>query len=134
VPPLEPLTFQFLTKNPERYSEFPWPPNCWLGATVTGESERDAGEIWALMKAKAQIHFVSYEPLLALATGYSGLDWQITGPQTRPIRQPEKWWVDRLFETGVPTFMKRKLAYEPHLEQWPLHQKAQEAQSQQDEG
>src|SRR3990172_4376980 len=54
-------TFQFLTKNPERYLPFHFPENCWLGTTVT--SEKDSFRLEPL-RQKGNFTFVSFEPLL----------------------------------------------------------------------
>lgn len=127
------LIFQILTKFPERYKEFRWPFNAWLGVTITGQEPADiqARYAWEIMKMKVPVRFVSWEPLLGppilienspddTTPGIlRALDWQIVGPQTAPLKQPSPTWVETLVSSGVPTFMKHKLDYEPHLEQWP---------------
>lgn len=66
------LTFQLLTKRPERMREWitgvqgkGWPlPNVWLGVSV--ENQRMADErIEQLLRTPAAVHFVSCEPLLS---------------------------------------------------------------------
>ena len=57
-------TFQFLTKNPKRLKDFnPWPANCWVGTTVTGQADADERLPW-LLQVEAVVRFVSHEPLL----------------------------------------------------------------------
>jgi protein gp37 len=57
-------TFQFLTKNPKRLREFnPWPPNAWVGATVTNQPDADERLPW-LLQVDAPVLFVSHEPLV----------------------------------------------------------------------
>ena len=36
-------TFIFLTKNPEKYREFVFPPNTWVGTSVTSDRDRKKG-------------------------------------------------------------------------------------------
>ena len=58
-------TFIFLTKNPKRYHEFGlWPPNCWVGTTVTNQADADERIPW-LLQVDAPVRFVSLEPLLS---------------------------------------------------------------------
>ena len=55
----------FLTKNPKRLQEFnPWPPNCWVGTTVTNQADADERIPW-LLQVDAVVRFVSHEPLLS---------------------------------------------------------------------
>jgi protein gp37 len=55
--------FQFLTKNPERYQEFEFPENCWLGASV--ENQDKANErIPKLLQTSNNNRFLSIEPIL----------------------------------------------------------------------
>lgn len=89
-------TFQFLTKNPERYNEFKFPENCWLGATVTDHASAEAA-CWAMCEIQGlNITYFSAEPLL----GSINLhllpwvpDWIIIGAQTGPGASPlpDEW-------------------------------------------
>lgn len=61
-------TFQILTKRPERMCEFTnelngFPPNVWLGTSVSTQADADANIPW-LLKTPAAVRFVSYEPAL----------------------------------------------------------------------
>lgn len=58
--------FQFLTKNPKRLSQWNgyWPPNCWVGTTVTNQFDADE-RLPELLKVDAAVRFVSHEPLLS---------------------------------------------------------------------
>jgi protein gp37 len=56
-------TYIFLTKNPRRYAAFnPWPPNCWLGVTVTNQTDADE-RVPLLFQAEVPVRFVSVEPM-----------------------------------------------------------------------
>ena len=127
-------TFQFLTKNPKRLSEFnPWPSNCWVGTTVTNQADADERLPW-LLKAEAPVRFVSHEPLMGqinlqsvvgpegLQLGtvlYSmeeakGIDWAIIGAMTGPgaVRPEVDWVVHLEYQyqlAGVPVFEKDNL-------------------------
>jgi len=66
--------FLFLTKNPVRYTEFDFPKNAWLGATI--ETDKDIGytkiskaplpsvRINAMIDLKYPQKFISIEPIL----------------------------------------------------------------------
>lgn len=129
-------TFIFLTKNPKRYLEFgpdPWPENCWLGTTITNQSDANT-RIPDLLKAQAKVLFVSAEPLLGgvdIWTWFTprsmcgsekdrGVDWLIIGAMTGPgAVKPEPDWVQALIKQGVaasvPVFAKDNLNLPPHL-------------------
>jgi protein gp37 len=102
--------FLFLTKNPDRYREFVWPSNCWLGVTVN--IQRDACRLNRLaltvMKKHKQTNptFASFEPLYEKIdlTGFYTPDWIIIGGQTNPEVFPEWSWVMGLVDTcnGLP--------------------------------
>jgi protein gp37 len=85
-------TFQFLTKNPKRLREFnPWPPNCWVGTTVTNQADADE-RIPLLLHAGASVRFVSVEPLM----GPVDLSpWLNYGLETWPEGHPESPYPDR---------------------------------------
>ncbi|MHB9054229.1 MAG: DUF5131 family protein [Thermoleophilia bacterium] len=113
-------TFIFLTKNPERYREFTFPGNCFLGATVTRDHEWSIA-LNALFQKKNRV-FVSAEPLLEsiLNCGIEGLDWLIIGRETGPSNDkvmPRREWVIELckaaIDADVPVFTKNNLHDNP---------------------
>ncbi len=55
-------TFMFLTKKPERYKEFRWPENCWLGTTIEDKSKLRRYLHVDLLPNKK---FLSIEPILS---------------------------------------------------------------------
>jgi protein gp37 len=56
-------TFCLLTKNPKRMTEFQFPLNVWVGATVDILSRTSVAE-HALYETNAAVKFISCEPLL----------------------------------------------------------------------
>jgi protein gp37 len=77
----------FLTKNPERYSKFKFPDNCWLGATVTDFTTG----LDTLLDFKTSYNsncrtFLSIEPLLGefKDVTFSSFDLIIVGVMSGP--------------------------------------------------
>lgn len=97
-------TFQFLTKNPERYLNFSFPKNCWLGTTVIGENW--SVELYRLTNlAKIPNYkFISIEPILG---GFAGInlkpfDLIIVGAMTgEGAIRPEKEWIDSIKHPNI---------------------------------
>lgn len=111
------LTYQFLTKNPKRYSEFVWPNNAWIGATAINQKMAD-NAINELKKAKAKIKFLSCEPLSdsIRLSGANTINWLIIGACTgRHAFQPDKTWVQNLTNDGRK--FNHAIFYKPNL-QW----------------
>lgn len=105
-------TFQFLTKNPERYTAFELPENAWYGATVDSASE--VHRIDALRRLQGTT-FVSFEPLVEeIDPDLAGIDALLVGARTQPLRLPRREWVAlivrRAREAGTAVFMKDTLA------------------------
>jgi protein gp37 len=77
--------YQVLTKRPAvmlRYSRRrALPPNFWAGVTIESQKYADRADV--LRQVKAEIRFVSAEPLLSpLALDYAGLHWLIAGGES----------------------------------------------------
>ena len=106
--------WMFLTKNSERYAQFYFPKNCWLGVTVTNYD--DLGKALSL-KEKDNLRFVSFEPLLGdIKNTPRWLDWLIVGAMTgaHAKKYRPKWeWIERIVseasEFGIPIFLKDNL-------------------------
>jgi protein gp37 len=99
-------TFQFLTKNPKRYSEFTFPQNCWLGVTIDYPNQGKIDEL----KKKDNYKFISFEPLLGDMSGLdlSGIDWVIVGAMTGSgAIKPRKEWIDNIKHKNI--FYKKNL-------------------------
>lgn len=111
-------TFQVLTKRPERVLEMDqagllkWSPNIWMGTTV--ENDKYIDRIDKLRETKANIKFLSCEPLLGSLKDISleKIDWVIVGGESGPkSRGMKKGWVlelkDLCEKNGVAFFFKQ---------------------------
>ncbi|MBN1881049.1 MAG: DUF5131 family protein [Deltaproteobacteria bacterium] len=127
-------TFIFLTKNPARYAEFDFPPNCWLGATVT------SGDDWtgyvrnhygALTRtATYNVFFLSWEPILDYDWYWDytpKFDWLIMGAMTGPKakqHRPDPGWIEAAVRAcrwrDISIFTKDSIApYHELIREWP---------------
>lgn len=109
-------TFQFLTKNPARYIEFEFSSNCWLGVTITKETDKsNIARNYPLPKCRCA--YISYEPLLGYINKIpTWVNWVILGAYTGPgskKHQPKKEWIDSIVKQckhyKIPIFMKSSL-------------------------
>ncbi len=106
-------TFQLLTKNPKRYSEFDIPDNAWIGTTINSDADRE--RVVQLKKAKARVKYLSIEPLMGKVTvSFKGLQWIIVGAMTgRNPFIPKGEWVARIVEDAdslsIPVFTKENI-------------------------
>ena len=98
-------TFQVLTKRPERVLAMDqagllkWSPNIWMGTTV--ENDKYIDRIDKLRETKANIKFLSCEPLLGSLKDISleKIDWVIVGGESGPkSREIKKGWGCILFQ------------------------------------
>lgn len=112
-------TFLFLTKNPDRYRDFYFPKNCWLGETQT--------EGFLMMCGKPDnLKFISIEPLLKpvqlLFSVRQFCRWLIVGGLT-PKSVHKKEWVDDIIrqarENNIPVFLKDNLHYPKKIQEYP---------------
>lgn len=108
--------FQVLTKRADRLAELaptlPWPRNVWMGVSV--ESEKYTWRIDRLRTTRAQVKFVSLEPLLSALPGLNldGIDWAIVGGESGPSARPmDAAWVRDIRRqcqsSGVAFFFKQ---------------------------
>lgn len=110
-------TFQLLTKNPERIPDIRFPDNVWVGTTVTNENQ-DWKNIGEILKVKAKVRFVSFEPLLGKLPDnicLGQLQWVIIGKLTgsRKVKLDTYWVTHILNEASnhdIPVFMKNNLS------------------------
>lgn len=111
-------TFQVLTKRPERLLSMDqegllqWSPNIWMGITI--ESDKYVDRIDKLRDTKANIKFLSCEPLLGSLKNINleNIDWVIVGGESGPkSREMKKEWVMEIRElcekSGVAFFFKQ---------------------------
>lgn len=103
-------TFMFLTKNPKRYSEFNFPDNCWLGATLTGESlgfnwpDDLVGDPSLHLHGLKNKTFLSLEPLLGSFHGhlFDFVDKIIVGAMSGPgAIKPKKDWIESIKHRNI---------------------------------
>lgn len=121
------LTYQILTKRPERIAECLPPnwgpagyPNVWLGTSV--ELQIYVGKrIPSLLAVPATVHFLSCEPLLGQIelqeylispARRQRIDWVIAGGESGPGARPcNPNWLreirDYCVERGIPYFLKQ---------------------------
>ena len=94
-------TFMTLTKRPARLKRFRFPPNVWLGVTVTDQSMVGPMER-AFAQVQASVRWVSFEPLLGpiVLSRPELIDLFVIGSQTaangQPAIQPSPYWVEAL--------------------------------------
>ena len=109
-------TFQILTKRPNRVLQLGrrlrWTPNIWLGVSI--ESERWMRRLERLKETRAELKFLSLEPLLGPLPGLrlQGIDWVIVGGESGPgARAMQADWVrdirDTCLKNEVPFFFKQ---------------------------
>lgn len=109
-------TFQVLTKRPHIAAEFApeleWTPNIWMGTSV--ESMLVTHRIRDLQKIKAQVRFLSVEPLIGSIPKLplKGIHWVIVGGESGPGARPmDPAWVtqikNRCVAHAVPFFFKQ---------------------------
>lgn len=99
--------FLFLTKFPQRLSEFKFPDNAWLGTTVDCQARvKSAESAFRKMREEGSggVWWLSLEPLLE-PLEFSSLDmfdWVVIGGASASSKTPEwrppRVWVDRLEE------------------------------------
>jgi len=117
--------FLFLTKDPKAYENLAFPKNCWLGVTITRQTEMDAlgAYLFDCTWEKDAKVFLSIEPILEPITLTIEPDWLILGAETGNRKAkviPEYDWIYPLvFDSRVPVFMKSSLQ---ELWQMPLIQ------------
>lgn len=107
--------FQVLTKRAKRLAELssrlPWPPNIWVGVSI--EDQANACRLAYLLKVRASVRFVSFEPLLGpIDLDLTGVHWVIVGGESGPHARPMKAeWVRALRDgcksEGIPFFFKQ---------------------------
>lgn len=108
--------FQVLTKRADRLAELDpelkWPTNVWMGVSV--ENEKYVERIDDLRKTRANVKFLSLEPLLGPLRNLdlAKIDWVIVGGESGPGARPmQASWVteirDQCQAAGVAFFFKQ---------------------------
>ncbi len=121
-------TFQFLTKNPERYGWFHLPSkNAWYGTTVDGtkRTENNISTLHENTPACSHLRFISFEPLLArVAPDLLGMSWVIIGADsTHGAKRPPREWADIIIDEArrhnIPVFVKDNYGYPERIKEFP---------------
>jgi protein gp37 len=121
------LTFQLLTKNPERIpAGFESKENIWVGTTITFQGEmtnaRNLIENWGGIK------FLSLEPLLGNIEIpieiLKKIQWIIVGKLTGSKKvKLENWWVNNIIDSArvfnIPIFLKNNLKWSEKIQEFP---------------
>lgn len=108
--------FQILTKRSGRLlqlsPQLPWAKNIWMGVSV--ESQKYTSRIDDLRGTRAEIKFLSLEPLLGPLPNLNlaGIDWVIVGGESGPHARPmDGIWAVQIKEqceaAKVPFFFKQ---------------------------
>ena len=123
-------SFLFLTKESWIYEDWSFPNNCWLGTTITQQSEMDyfADIILETNWDKTNKIFFSFEPLLERIQFYVNPDWVIIGAESGNRKGkviPRREWiaeiVDYCKENQIPVFLKdslREIWGEPLIQEY----------------
>ena len=114
--------FILLTKNPRRYFDFEFPPNCWIGATADTQERADiALDVFGKLNVP-NIKFLSCEPLSEFIwLKHLRFNWLIIGGRSRstgrPAMQPKWEWVESLLRQArkfdIPVYFKPNLIVRP---------------------
>lgn len=115
--------FLFLTKFPQRYAEFEFPTNAWLGTTADMQKRvKNAEKAFGSIRG-GSVRWLSCEPLMEDLT-FSNLklfDWIVIGGASKSSRTPAfqpKWdWVDHLYTQARKA--KCRVYFKPNLEVRP---------------
>lgn len=126
------FTYMFLTKNPDRYMDFEFTNNCWLGATATNQRQYDrAIKNFKLLKNQEGISnklYLSIEPFKEQINCYDGLDYVdlvLIGGESKgshyPMElQPQQEWLDSLIDdckkSNCEYWLKSNLRIIPTIE------------------
>lgn len=118
-------TYKLLTKRPERMAEWPgpWPANVWAGTSV--EDVSTIHRIDTLRRCRAQVRFISAEPLLE-DLGVLNLDGihqvVVGGESGRGYRPMDQAWARRIRDQcvaqGVAYFHKQDSAFRSGTRPW----------------
>ena len=124
-------TFQFLTKNPERYAEFfdGLPENAWFGTTIDGtDFTKKNAERLLMSTSPSDTCFVSFEPLIKYPyvknMEFSLFDWIIIGADSSMgAKRPPKEWADELIRharsNDIPVWVKDNYGYPEIIKEFP---------------
>lgn len=118
--------FLFLTKSPDRLSEFTFPSNAWVGATIDSQKRVTSTlNAFRLLKSKPTVLFISMEPFNEEITynrhDLDIIDWLIIGGRSESsgmVAFQPKWnWVEAVLtqarKSRVQVYFKPNLMVRP---------------------
>jgi len=125
-------TFLLLTKNPKRMAKYDYPPNVWVGTSVTCNADLMRIEDIRYIKG-ARCHFVSFEPLLEMLdlsrVNLIGINWCIVGAESiRQAHIPKDVvysqrcagpLIAEILVAKIPLFTKPNLQWKPEYKEMP---------------
>jgi protein gp37 len=104
--------FLFLAKFPKRLTEFRFPSNAWVGASIDSQARVTSTEA-AMVAVDAKVKWLSVEPMLEpIRLNRPELfDWVVIGGQTGPKFHPPENWIQDLESqcANIPVFEKTNL-------------------------
>lgn len=118
-------TYQVLTKRPERAAAWPgpWPGNIWMGTSV--EDARVLHRVDALRSCKAEVRFLSCEPLIGSlgSVDLTGIHWVIVGGESGPgYRVMQQAWAREIWfqcrDQEVSYFYKQDSGPRTEMRPW----------------
>lgn len=118
-------TYQFLTKNPTRYGDFPCIKNAWYGTTVDGTDRTKNNIADLIYSAQTGMagRFISFEPLLQpVDPDLFGIQLVIIGADSRRgAKIPPKEWADIIIgkarEKRIPVWVKDNYGYPERIKE-----------------
>jgi protein gp37 len=117
--------FFFLTKYPERYEEFAFGNNCFLGTSISNNNDvHRVNTLREMAMAGGNTSFVSIEPLHGPVNeiNFTGIDWLIIGAETGHNATDYKrpWVVDVLMrKANTPVLLKDNLHWDVQIRDLP---------------
>ena len=125
-------TFQFLTKFPDIYSQWYFHPNCWLGISITQESDFTKGIPYDFI-CSSNITFLSIEPILEQIDpnlfSELNINWVILGSESGNRKGkviPKREWIEDIVsycrKNKMPIYLKDSLKniYPTEIKEFPV--------------
>lgn len=98
--------FMFLTKKPQNYSMFFFPPNAMLGTSIERRSANTTERLSALQSLSTEAKkYISFEPLMGdvnfHTNYYFDIDLVIIGAMTGRVLIPKREWFDNIHHSNI---------------------------------
>ena len=120
-------TYQFLTKNPQKYGEFKQLKNCWYGTTVDGVANTSRNDLLLIQNTEPEtFRFVSFEPLLFMPkfVEWDALNWIIIGANSnkgakKPPTEYATTLIKEAHKRSIPVWVKNNYGYPETIKERP---------------